>query len=365
MPPLKTKMSGEQQEQQQQQPDKEHSQQQTQQLLRSTVRPTHKSTSNKLRKRIRSRSAPAGTGRNRSNNGGGGGGRKRLVEQHFKIDKENHVLLPGLPQYDDDLARDIHDFFNLIFLVPIVVLNVLNWDWDKLLYIGGSGGIGGGSGANSNSGGIGGRGSGDGTLLSRNNDNIPFLHAWNGEYFDLFFWTTVTYFTIDLIWVCLIPNCVKSPSTIIQHHLAVFVYLTIPYFYHQCRFLFGVCMSVELNTWFLIARRVFNKQGFPPWTIDLPYFMSVRVKLISICFYISWITIRCILYPYVVWVLFAHKFLVGDNGPFDEMPSWAMIFALFCQSALCCLNVQWTMQLFTSKIRQWRTKGETKIASGL
>ena len=42
-----------------------------------------------------------------------------LVEQHFKIDKENRALLPGVPSYDDDLARDIHDFFNLIFLVSL------------------------------------------------------------------------------------------------------------------------------------------------------------------------------------------------------------------------------------------------------
>ena len=52
----------------------------------------------------------------------GGKGRPRkdrrlLVEQHFNFDKENKVLLPGVPKYDDDLARDMHDFFNLIFLV--------------------------------------------------------------------------------------------------------------------------------------------------------------------------------------------------------------------------------------------------------
>ncbi len=43
--------------------------------------------------------------------------RQPLVEQHYKIDKENRALLPGVPKYDEDLARDIHDFFNLICLV--------------------------------------------------------------------------------------------------------------------------------------------------------------------------------------------------------------------------------------------------------
>ena len=42
---------------------------------------------------------------------------RHLVEQHYKIDQENHVLLPGVPKYDEDLTRDVHDFFNLICLV--------------------------------------------------------------------------------------------------------------------------------------------------------------------------------------------------------------------------------------------------------
>lgn len=41
---------------------------------------------------------------------------RRLVEEHYKIDKTNG-LLPGVPKYDTDLSRDIHDFFNLIALV--------------------------------------------------------------------------------------------------------------------------------------------------------------------------------------------------------------------------------------------------------
>lgn len=276
----------------------------------------------RLRRRIRSRSAPAGF--NRKNH------RRRLVEQHFKIDKENMALLPGVPAHDDDLARDLHDFFNLIVLVPIVVLNVLNWDWDKLFYV-------------------------------RNVTEIPFVHAWTGEYFHAFFWTTVAYFFIDLAWVCAIPKCVKSPSTIIQHHLAVFVYLILPYFLPKVRFLMGVLMSVELNTWFLIARRVFNKQGLPSWKLDIPYFMSVRVKLISVFFYISWISIRCVMYPYVLYVL-AFPLLAHKN--YADVKH-AVSCAVLIQAVFCFLNAKWSLQLLNSKIRQWKKNGETKVASGL
>ena len=43
--------------------------------------------------------------------------RLHLIGQHYKIDQNNRALLPGVPKYDEDLARDAHDFFNLICLV--------------------------------------------------------------------------------------------------------------------------------------------------------------------------------------------------------------------------------------------------------
>ena len=43
--------------------------------------------------------------------------RIRLVDQHYRIDKQSRSLLPGVKSHDKDLARDIHDFFNLIILV--------------------------------------------------------------------------------------------------------------------------------------------------------------------------------------------------------------------------------------------------------
>mmetsp|Transcript_1157 Transcript_1157/g.2098 ORF Transcript_1157/g.2098 Transcript_1157/m.2098 type:complete len:333 (+) Transcript_1157:82-1080(+) len=255
---------------------------------------------------------------------------RHLVEQHYKIDQENHVLLPGVPTYDEDLARDFHDFFNLICLVPIIALNVLNWDWDKLFQ----------------------------SIHSK--EGIPFIHCWTGEYFYLFFYVTLAYFIVDLVWVTVIPRAVKSPSTIIQHHIATILYLIIPFHVQSFRFLMGVCMSVEMNTWFLIARRVFNKQGFPPWTIDLPYLFSVRVKLISICFYITWISIRCVLYPYVLVVFYK----MVQSGNLRENERMFMPVGTCLHSVFCVLNVRWTIDLINSKIRQWKTK-TNDIASGL
>lgn len=178
--------------------------------------------------------------------------------------------------------------------------------------------------------------------------------AWTGEWFNVFYFYTQTYFVVDLLWVMLIPDCVRSPTTIIQHHIATILYMMIPYFFPENRSLMGALLTVEINTWFLIARRVFNKQGFPPWTIDMPPIISIRIKLISICFYTTWIIVRCIIYPILLLELIArHKtrtVLVGTR--FNVM---AICIAL--QTCFVALNFKWTYDLVMSKVRYWRRKG--------
>jgi hypothetical protein len=39
------------------------------------------------------------------------------VEDHYRVDPVDKRLLPGLPVSDEDWARDLHDFFNLVALV--------------------------------------------------------------------------------------------------------------------------------------------------------------------------------------------------------------------------------------------------------
>ena len=113
----------------------------------------------------------------------------------------------------------------------------------------------------------------------------------------------------------------------------------------------GACMIVEVNTWFLIARRVFNKQGFPPWTIVDFSFFSIRIKFISVMFYISWIAIRCILYPslivpfYYIWV--NHSARVGT-----KLNTVGLCMPL--HTIFCLLNLKWTYELLMSKIRYWK-----------
>jgi hypothetical protein len=294
--------------------------------------------------------------------------RHLVVEDHYRIDPEYKTLLPGLPVHQEDWAMESHDFFNLIALVPVVVLNILNWNWDIIfsdMF----------SSSSSNS-------SSKTTTPAATTTNT-IQQAWTGEYFPLFYSVTIGYFIADLIWVCLVPHCVKSPSVIIQHHVATLLYLIIPFVYPQDEWLMGACLTVEINTWLLIARRVFNKQGFGPWIIHLnslgvttTTFTPIRIKVISILFYITWFSIRCYIYPQIMYILFTLWYADYKNsrvagGAAGGYFGSAVFNSHYCiclllQSIFVILNFKWTFDLFASKVRAMRSKGgTTKIEKGL
>lgn len=279
----------------------------------------------------RALSAPPGSSRRGGRNNKPG----KMLEEHYRVDQQhqnqdhqNHeqntnststVILPGLPKQDDNWSRDLHDVFNLVALVPVVATNIMNWDWDMLLH--------------------------------KYDQMDQLSDAWTGEYFHTMFYVCSGYFIADLTWMVVAPHCVRSPMVIVQHHIATLLYLMIPYQVHSVRWLMGACMSVEVNTWLLIARRVFNKQGFPPWTIIDLSFLSIRIKLISIFFYITWISIRCILYPYLlipIWYLYKERAVEFDSN-------WNLLLVCFpLHSVFCALNLKWSYDLFMSKMRYWR-----------
>ncbi|KAL9190631.1 hypothetical protein ACHAXT_000337 [Thalassiosira profunda] len=252
-----------------------------------------------------------------------------LVEEHYRLDPDDRALLPGLPVNDDDDARELHDFFNLIALVPVVVLNGLNWDFDELLDW---------------------------------DSNKSLQQCWTGEWFPLFFAVTVGYFLADLLWVCIVPHCVKSPGVIVQHHIATLLYLIIPYRFEEEGWLMGACLSVEVNTWLLIARRVFNKQGFGPWVWEFGSF-SLRIKLISVLFYITWVAIRCFFYPTILqllWTLWLEQWR-RTGVVFYTRYSVALVL----HSVFNTLNAKWTFDLFRGKWRALRNRQVAKVEKGL
>ena len=40
-----------------------------------------------------------------------------VIKDHYRVDSERRVVLPGVPKHEDDWVQESHDFFNLIVLV--------------------------------------------------------------------------------------------------------------------------------------------------------------------------------------------------------------------------------------------------------
>lgn len=232
-----------------------------------------------------------------------------LSEDGKKITRKPSTL----NQIEADISRDRHDYFNLIALIPVIVTTVLNYNCSDL-----------------------------------RNMNI----SYSGDFFWMMWVTTGAYFLLDLVWVARVPICVKSPGLIIKHHILAMIYLLGPIAFPEYRWFMGSILSVEVNTWFLICRRVVYKASGKPITPFFPQFISAM-------FYITWIWIRCIVYPGVLFqFLGMAKEAIEETGIFWHMP---MIF-IPPHFALCMLNLKWTYDLFRPIVKRWMGLGPKSIA---
>ena len=178
---------------------------------------------------------------------------------------------------------------------------------------------------------------------------------------------------IDLLWVMRVPTCVKSPDVIIKvraqnmllstpifvflrhcpkrrpfdslsagqkHHKISLVYLVAPVIFNQYAWFMGAVLSVEINTWFLILRRVVYKNKVHP----------VVAETVSFCFYATWIAIRCFVYPFVL-VDFLRLYIdkVQETETFFHWP----MLAIPVHGMLCILNLKWTYDLFCPIVKRW------------
>merc|ERR1712204_158169 len=112
------------------------------------------------------------------------------------------------------------------------------------------------------------------------------------------------------------------------------------------RWLFGACLIVEGNTWLLMVRRYHNPQKFVPFAEGTPLITSLRLQLVNIMFYITWIGIRMIAYPFMGFLLI---FVYRDYS--DKVGSYfnPMIIALIFHPLFVYLNFVWSYDLFCPK----------------
>lgn len=242
---------------------------------------------------------------------------KSLIEDHFYIDEAFRML--GPLRQDDNLARDIHDWFNLVALIPVIYYNFRNWSC--LLFC---------------------------SDVFAGSSFHSVTELWHGEAFFEFWWTTLAYFIADTIWMLALPNCVKSPAVILKHHFATIGYIFIPKLRPEHGWLMGACMIVEVNTWFLIARRALNKGGDRPFNTGVPLLKSIRLMAVSTCFYISWFVIRLFIYPYLLIVIMREYLKEWEKvgTPFNLIAVTPIMQCVFLY-----LNLKWTIDLVRSKLK--------------
>ena len=142
------------------------------------------------------------------------------------------------------------------------------------------------------------------------------------------------------------------------------LYLFGPLHWSEFRCFMGACLSVEINTWLLIMRRILFKNS---QSLTTQFNQSLRTA-VSVSFYISWIVIRCLVYPVVMYqyVKLAQAAFAETNQWFH----WPMI-VMPVHFALCILNIKWTYDLFRPMVKNWLVGGHnnksttTTVASGL
>lgn len=134
----------------------------------------------------------------------------------------------------------------------------------------------------------------------------------------------MVYFLLDTIFVGVYPQSVKSPVVILSHHICTALYMLIPYSYPRYQWCMAYCMLVEINTWLLIARR------------------TLGGRLTTAAFYVSWVLLRNLFYPYLIWAFY--KEWRVETGLAGTPWNWILVTPV-CQTFLTGLNYHWTLQL--------------------
>lgn len=242
---------------------------------------------------------------------------RSLIEDHFHIDEAFRML--GPLQQDSNLARDVHDWFNLVALIPVVFLNFTNWHCLAFC-----------------------------TTFPQGVQVGSLVELWHGEAFLTFWWVTFAYFVADITFILVLPHCVRSPSLIVKHHIATLGYICVPFVRPEHGWLMGACMMVEVNTWFLIARRSFNKRGDKMFSPGVALYKSLRLLVVSVCFYVSWFSIRLVWYPYLLRVIL-REWLKESTKVGTYLNLIAVTPVMQC--IFIFLNVKWTIDLIRSKFK--------------
>lgn len=166
---------------------------------------------------------------------------------------------------------------------------------------------------------------------------------------DLFLltWKLFTaYVVVDTVWVILVPSCViANPNLIIIHHFVTLVMTVVPIVHYKLfGWHFGACILVELNTFFLIARRNLTKGTFL-------YIVS------DVFFYVTWVGLRLLLFPWLV-VFYSSEYIrfsTAVNTYFN-----VVIITPVMHSVVTSLSLKWTFDMVMKLLKNDKKKEKSK-----
>uniref|UniRef100_A0A7S0G8J6 TLC domain-containing protein n=1 Tax=Rhodosorus marinus TaxID=101924 RepID=A0A7S0G8J6_9RHOD len=140
------------------------------------------------------------------------------------------------------------------------------------------------------------------------------------------------YTLADCGWIVVAPKSVKDSSGILLHHALALLLLGVPILYPEYSFYGTITLSVELNTWLLITKRHV-------------FWRPLRLVLDAL-FYVSWVVIRLIFYPYLLsrFVLCAMEKLE------QQIYTHPVLLVPIYMSILCFMQFKWTWEIVKKNI---------------
>jgi hypothetical protein len=138
-------------------------------------------------------------------------------------------MAKALKGHVDDASNKIHDFFNLLtlpvicalFVCHMLTLSAMPPDLDRI------------------------------TRLS-----LPRESGSSGSpVWSYLYWSFLLYICVDTAWILIVPSCVVSPKVIIAHHLVCIIGWNMVHVWAGWEFYASAGLCVEINTFFLIAKR--------------------------------------------------------------------------------------------------------------
>ncbi len=212
-----------------------------------------------------------------------------------KTIKKSNILNSSLS------IKNLHDLFNLFVMIYLSYMNILNWDFS-------------------------------------NNKII-----WTGSNNYIFFKSSIIYFFCDLLWIIKYPNITDNRKSIIVHHINCVAGFTLFSIFAKESQYWGVnyAMLAEINTLFLILRRKISRNSINP----IIRFCSTINNLL---FYLSWVSIRLITYPYLLvnlYYFYLEEYKISSSVIFNPF-----FYCLIIHFSFCFLNFYWTFKLVFKNI---------------